>query len=1042
MNPSIRRLGKGALVATAVLILLLGLAWLVLPAILQSQAEKFIAGKTGHHLSMARPEINPLTLKLRLRDLKLDDPEGGALLAFRELLVDLSASSLLRRTWVFDAVEVDGLNATLVVRDDKLGPLNWSRLLAALSSPPVTTTATDSPPPRIDITRLHLADALFEIADRRTASAFASRVEALDLELLDLSTLPDDTGRFKLAAKTSFGATLDWQGEAALNPLGSNGRIRLSGLDLARLAPLLKSRLPAELGLAPPAGIASLSADYRLGQNKGQLDLVFDPMEIKLSALTLHKPAASGAPLLAVDTVELKQGRFDLARQRLDLGPLTLRGVHLEAGAGSDTRRDLLLLQDVALDRASIDFGQRKAELGTVALKAGKLRVRRDAQGKLDLVEVLRSLAPPAGDTPASGPPWQYRMAAATLAGFALEARDEGLSPAVEFAADDIEMSLDGISDKLDQPLPIKAALRVVSGGRLDLAGTLTPDAPALELQLKLDDLLLTPAQAYLGKFARLDIVGGRLATEGRLLHNAKTSSYRGSFSVRELHLNEAGSDVPFLAWKALASRQIEITPAKLDIPELTLSGLDTELIIAKDKSTNFKRILVPSATDVAQAEQAEQTAAPAFLVNVDRMRFYNGTLDFADHSLLLPFGTRIHNLRGSVGGLSSRPNSPGQLELDGEVDDYGLARAVGHVDLFNPTRFMDIKLIFRNVEMTRLTPYMATFAGRKIDSGKLSLNLEYNIKKRQLQSENQLIIDRLVLGERVESPTAKDLPLDLAVALLQDSGGRIELGLPVAGSLDDPQFSYSQLVWKALGNLLGKIVTAPFRALGAMFGGSGETLANIVFDAGAQRLTPPEREKLMHLATALNQRPALTLAVRGTWNEADRLAMQDLQLRRALLEKSGFRGDTKGDPGPVSTYQPQIQKALDSLFSERFGSAELAALKQGFRAANPGQLEESTAGRMMSRLSGIFSPPRELGTAEVDALKGADFHGVLYLKLRAKEVIADERLLQLARARGEAAMAVLKTSNAPAERLRLDAPERVDGESNEVPLKLELGSG
>ena len=133
--------------------------------------------------------------------------------------------------------------------------------------------------------------------------------------------------------------------------------------------------------------------------------------------------------------------------------------------------------------------------------------------------------------------------------------------------------------------------------------------------------------------------------------------------------------------------------------------------------------------------------------------------------------------------------------ELDGQVDDYGLARAVGQIDLFNPTDYTDIKVVFRNVEMNRLTPYSATFAGRKIESGKLSLDLEYKIKNRQLQGDNQIIMNKLILGERVESPTAMNLPLDLAIAILEDSDGVIDLGLPVSGSLDDPQFSYGGII-------------------------------------------------------------------------------------------------------------------------------------------------------------------------------------------------------------------------------------------------------
>ena len=84
-------------------------------------------------------------------------------------------------------------------------------------------------------------------------------------------------------------------------------------------------------------------------------------------------------------------------------------------------------------------------------------------------------------------------------------------------------------------------------------------------------------------------------------------------------------------------------------------------------------------------------------------------------------------------------------------------------------------------------------------------------------------MLNQVELGEKVESPDALDLPLELAIAILKDSKGVIDIGLPVSGDLDDPQFDYGAVIGKAVGNLLGGIVTAPFRALGALFGGSGD---------------------------------------------------------------------------------------------------------------------------------------------------------------------------------------------------------------------------
>ncbi len=423
-------------------------------------------------------------------------------------------------------------------------------------------------------------------------------------------------------------------------------------------------------------------------------------------------------------------------------------------------------------------------------------------------------------------------------------------------------------------------------------------------------------------------------------------------------------------------------------------------------------------------------------------MRIEDGELDFTDESLVLPFGTRIHGLKGVVNGLSSQPGRPGQIELDGNVDDFGLARAAGQVDLFNPTGFMDLRVIFRNVDMPRLSAYSATFAGHKINTGKLSLDLQYKIKNRQMQGENKVVIERLTLGERVESPTAKDLPLNLAIALLEDSNGRIDLGLPVSGNLDDPQFSYGAIIWKAIANVLTKVVTAPFRALGALFG-SEEPIENIAFDAGAAVLSPPEREKLVRLSSVLAKRPNLTLTVRGVYSPDDKVALQSEQLRRTLLAMAGRAVAADEDPGRISLERPKIRAALEDLYADRLGASELAALKAGFRIANPGQLEESTAGKVMSQLSGLLREKKTLTESEIAALKGADFPSLLFERVRATEKISDERLSALAKARGDYAHAELLRYGADAHRTVLAAPDKgtsIEGSASAplIPLGLE----
>ncbi|MFY9329761.1 MAG: DUF748 domain-containing protein [Georgfuchsia sp.] len=990
---------KSTVVALLVLVLvyLLG-SWLLLPRVLQSQSEQFFAEKTGHSLTMDRPEFNPFKLSLRLHNLHLLEPDGKPLLGFKELLVDFSATSIYRRAWVFDVIRLDGLDASIVELPGQR--LNWSVLLEAFKSKE-TPAQPATPLPRLEIASLTIAGGQLELADRRTQPGVEARIEPLDLHLEEFSTLPDNNGRYRLSVRTDLGTSILWQGELSINPLAVSGHFDVDGLPLARLAQI--AQLP--LHLAPPDGIAGLSADYRFSLSGPQIDLVLDQIEARIASFKL-RTTQDALPLLALDDIVLKGGRFDLR--------------------------------------------QRNIVIASIAFSGGNASLLRNAEGRLNVLDLL--LAPAEEPAPSTAPKqvtparqnaeadWHYRVGHIALSGLRADISDQTMSPVAQLALQDIAVDVDNLSDQLDKPWPLRASFSAGDGGRFEAEGSVVAAEPSVDIQIKLVGLSLKPVQSYLGAATTLTLASGVLSTAGRARYGPSGTGYSGSVAVSNLRLTEAGSKADFMVWKSLTARKLEATPAALQIGDLALNGLNTQLIIARDKTVNLSGVMRPQ-PGIAPSPPASKTgrSTPPYRVDIDHLRITGSEMEFSDYSLMLPFGTHIHHLHGTINGISSRPGASGQIELDGQVDDYGLASASGQINLSDPTDSMDLKVIFKNIEMTRLTPYVATFAGRKIKSGKLSLDLDYKIKQRQLLGENKVVMDQLTLGERVESPQAKNLPLDLALALLQDSDGRIDLGLPVSGSLDDPQFSLGGIVWKVVTNLLTKVATAPFRALGALFG-DDETLENISFEAGRAQLTPPEREKLAKLAAALGKRPRLTLSLRGTWAEPDRGALQDLQLRRAVAAKIGQLADEQ-DPGPIPIDQPKTQTALEDLYADRVGSGELAALKEGFRKANPGQLKESVTGQMLSGMTNVFHSKQVLSESEVAQLKGKDFHAVLYQRLRSGVVVTDAHLQTLAEARGASALAELMGANVAVDRLTLQAAGKTEAKNNEIPLGMEVAA-
>ncbi len=1109
--------------------------FLLAPTLVKWAAERYVAQTLHHQLSMDKPEINPLTLSVRITNLRLAEPNGAPLVAFKELFADFAASSLLRWAYTFDALRLNGLQADLELRAD--GSLNFSKLIEALNKDKKEDTGL----PRFLIQQFALEKGRFNFTDRRVSPVYTNSLDPLDLNLTELSTLPDDQGAYQLTARNLFGAEMSWRGVVELKPVVMSGSFNLQGLNLSRLSPYLKARLT----MAPPEGVFSFSTTYQLGYDKRQLALSLDNLNIKLAALQL-KGMTDKEPTIALQNIELKGGRINLQNQNIEVDELLLQGgqfnllrrvdgrlalqdwlktIDIPAAAadkpsvpnkpwhiqlkrfaldgvrwrvldqgfitpltaqadnlkvdfnaemtvgGAEPKLivnnfdahlagwrvqsgaspvPLLALSEIALENGQLDLAAQKLTIGSIALRNGKLEAVRDAQGHIAQIDALRMHPPLSKPTPRTAvngkPNWQYAVEKIELADFQVLAKDMSTRPAAEITLEAMHGSIAGFNQNRKAPLQVQLAFHVKQGGSFNAQGTLVAAAPSVDLKLKLADVAVAPAQPYLASVANLQFASGAFSTEGRLRYRNEAFTYDGGMSVRDMLLNEAGTKNRFLAWKTLATNNLSVTQKGLDIGELKLDGLGAKLIIHEDKTTNVQHVFVsskpsPAAKPAVAAPSDSANKAAPFNVNIERVRVQNGEVDFADLSLTLPFGTRIHKVRGGLNSISSRPGAPTQLELDGTVDDYGLARAVGQIDLFHPTDLTDIKLVFRNVEMTHLTPYSSTFAGYKIASGKLSLDLEYKIKARQMLGENKIIMDQLTLGERVEEPNIKHLPLGLAIALLKDSDGKIDLGLPVSGSLDDPQFSYGQIISKAITNIIVKIVTSPFRALSALIGVGGDKLEKVSFDAGVAKLTPPEREKIKLIAQAMNKRPGLALTVHGTYApQADRAALKERQLRYEVAAQMDIKLEPDEDPGPITTANPKVRDALESVYKTRLGSDALRQFKAKYRQVNPDKEIDSGVGKVMSRLTELIGPKPQLSEQESAQLKGADFFELLYRRLLETVAVPDAALQTLAQARGEGAFQELIAADAPKERTALGAPTKIDDESREVALKLELG--
>jgi len=777
------------------------------------------------------------------------------------------------------------------------------------------------------------------------------------------------------------------------------------------------------------AEVADLTAAFKMGLQAGAsgTDLQVDHGSLALNDIAVRNPQ-SLKPEIGIQTLQLEEIEFDLAPQQLRIQNVSIKDGDIQLVRETDGSLNLVSLF-VAGD--------------------GHAQTPSEHQSETQLKQKPAVAPEPTQSDQKAG--FTYAVQSAELSGFKIAFSDKTVKADGRIIQiDNLRLAAQNIDGK--SQMPAELSFDVQEGGRVELTSSINLLKPSVQLAIDVKTLSLVPFESYLKPHADLRVASGTISTQGEFGYHLEADpaklSYAGGVDVSALQILPPDSDKTLLGWSHFATQDLkfQLEPNLLEIIDLKLLGLDGQFIIFEDGSLNltqmFKKEADMTSTPGNEPEKDPQTKSEsaktpekadlesepssdeAFPISIHKIRFEDGGLFFADYSLIPQFATRIHQLEGSITGMSSQPGARAQVLLDGRVNDYGLSKIEGEINFFNPSAYTDMAVLFRNLEMTRLTPYSGKFVGRRIDSGKLTLDLKYDIEDRKLKGDNQIIVEQLELGDKVESPDAVSLPLNLAIAILEDANGVIDLGLPVTGDLDDPKFNYGQLIWKAFVNLITKLATAPFRALGAMFGGDAETLDVIVFDGGSAEILPPEAEKLVKLAGALQKRPNLKLIAQGQFSqETDGQALKDLQVRRQVVQEQGIVLDADEDPGLLDFGNPAIQMALEQVYGDQFGPEDLSKRKEQAAIASE-KVSSQTAEE----------------DHEKDVLDPAVLWKELFQILVAKAQLAEPALVQLADARAAAVLEALQgTAGLPQHRIMLKPAKNLKaGKTPQVKMMLE----
>ena len=860
-----RRIKKPLWWLSIFLVLFTVTGFLFLPPLLKMILAKKLSENLHRQVTIQKIKINPYALTLEVKGFLVKE-RGSAnnFVSFDEIFVNLSSLSLAKRAVILEEARIIKPYCKVVRNKDE--SYNFSDLLGKPKPEPEKKTE----PVRFSLNNISISGASVDFIDGPKDTTHT--VRDLAITLPSVSNRAYDIEIFvqpKLSAAIN-GEPFSLQGKTKpfADSLQTNLDIVIKDIDLVHYLPYVPMKLNCKL-LSGALDVKTKIAFIRYKDKGPVLDLT----------------GTIGLRNISVDDLENKP---------------------------------LLRLSSASIDLGSLKPLSKNFHVTKVILQSPEVAVKRGKEGKINLLslvgqETKTPVQNEAAGTPPAAKPGESPLV--VIDQFQIQQGKLSFNDAVPaepviLNINDLTLQVDKLSTAKGSKGMLSLTLALEKQGSLSLKGPVSIDPLNAELAVDTKDVALDTFQPYFTDKVKIHLTDGKFSTAGNLgLIDSKEAGLKINYTGTALVANFASVDKEngkdFLKWKALFFDSINAgtNPLSVDIKGISLTDFYSRVTINPDGTLNVQQIVEaekpatasPPAQPAQQAQASATTGKEAQDINIEKITLQGGRVDFSDYTIKPRYSTQLKNLGGRISGLSLGKNKTADVELRGKIGSDVPFEIVGKINPSSDNFFVDLSAKIRNLDLSPMTPYSGKYLGYKIEKGKFSLEIKYLIVKKKLESQNKIFFDQFTLGDKVESKDAVQLPVKLAISLLKDRTGKIDLDIPVTGNLDDPEFSVWKIIMKVLKNILVKAATAPFALIGSMFGG-GEDLSYIEFDYGIARVNDENLKKIDNMVKALSDKPSLQIEITGysdAENDPEGLKTYFLnqKVKAQKLQKSGKRG-------------------------------------------------------------------------------------------------------------------------------------------------------
>ncbi|MFM0397868.1 DUF748 domain-containing protein [Paraburkholderia aspalathi] len=875
-----------------------------------------------------------------LNDVDVRDQSKAPFFAARALHVAAGTLEPLKNLYHIDEIRIDAPSANLA--RDKDGVLSVERMFApapaagASASAPASASVAASgsgatekaaQPLDLSIKRFVLNDGTVNVHDEAASRPVDAGLQKLAVTLTDFSTLATAPAHYTL--NTDFkdgGGSLGVAGAFGLVAKTASAKVDLKSLKLPLLQPYLDTATAAQV----VDGALSANANVGANWSKSPVAVMVTNTQLNLQSLKL---AARGSkePVVSLAQGQVTVKQVDVAGRTADITGVDTTGLVVNAQR----------LKDGSIDLAAL-AGPHQAEQQRTAIHAVK-------------------------KAEAAGPAWHYKIGELNLKDATANFTDNTTPNPVKLSVTPLQLKVQQISDDLSKPLPVDLQATLNKKGTLGVKGNVTATPLKVAVKVNANRLDAAAFEPYFGSKLNALIASALLNANGDLaLSQAKAlkATYRGDVALVDVRMIDKATSDPFAGWSSLALTNLKAdydehgtvvdagrvtftkfygrvlldAQGKLNLKDVVAHESGAAQSLTRDKSGGHEPVpLTPqaaSAPELASAPVPASSATPATVtaatppqspvkLHFGQLVLQQGRVTYTDNFIKPNFTANLVGIQGTVGAFGTQSTTPAPVDIAAKLAANGPLSIRGTVNPLIAKPALDLTASAHDIELTNLTPYSAKYAGYPITKGKLNVDLHYKLDNDQLNANNHIFIDQLTFGDHVENDTATKLPVRLAISLLKNSRGEIDVNLPVSGSLSNPEFSIGGLIWHAVLNLLQKAVTAPFSLIANAFGGGGEELGYVEFEPGSAQLSDAADKKLDTIVKALADKSSIRIDLIGRVDPAVdgpglRAQYVDRQVKQQKIKDVVGNGESVDlstvtvDPKEYDKYLTKAYKAAD----------------------------------------------------------------------------------------------------------------------------------